>query len=75
MITLVLMILEAKFDKNFGDATKYTPMLDFIGAAATAIACTCECLWQQYENKQNYDIVDKYSCRILDSASKPSRMD
>lgn len=46
MITLVLMILEAKFDKNFGDATKYTPMLDFIGAAATAIACTCECLWQ-----------------------------
>jgi hypothetical protein len=41
MITVVLMVLEVKFDKNFGDATKITPIFDLIGATVTAAACSC----------------------------------
>lgn len=41
MVTVVLMILESKFNKNFGEATKYTPMIDLAGAVLTAIGSAC----------------------------------
>ena len=46
MITVVLMILEEKFGKNFGDATKWTPALDFVGAVVTAASCACYYWWR-----------------------------
>jgi hypothetical protein len=41
MVTVVLMIMEKKFNYNFGDATKYTPTIDFVGAALTAVGSYC----------------------------------
>ena len=41
MITVVLMILEEKFGKDFGDATKWTPTLDLFGAIITATFYAC----------------------------------
>ena len=41
MVTVVLMIMERKFGYDFGDATKYTPTIEFIGASLTALGCAC----------------------------------